>query len=977
VGQLVDRLRYLISIGGVDVTDDLISAQATWPIGEYQQAQIDLVNDNGKYTTNSTLIPGTSVILSASMDDGVTNYSMFSGEVLRVKTEYTQEGKDTFTIFGIGPSGFKAAQISPCQQSIGPCDIAAVYKGTPTDFNSQSWVTDSRGNYPNGLLYHTDYAYTGETDLYTGTNDVYTKMKLGGMSLFDAFKSFSDTFATTFDANNHVFNVARSPTYIDYTSTAFTATLGDNINAFDLSKDDSEQFDQITMIGAAEDNFFIKGFGSRESVILDSDIADYQTLIVKAKQTQLKAQNTKVNLSLDMVPVPNYLVGKKISIVDPLHGLSSFGNVVEQKHTLNPDRWATSLQCETRKANTVAKLFTEIRTDLDSINKRTSTPVSYLNITASYTNAYGGNNSPLALGYGTSGAYSANVNLVGGMGIRPLNKIVVDPVEGKEYIFASLPANDLRGRLREIVLYGQNALIGAPPGTSSETFSYSRTTPVSGWAPQRTLSSAYPFAVVSVQPDNNTTQSFYWWKPKDCDYVTYYATNGRVVPAGDSPSDFFTLDQWRARATTSYGIDDYSKVKMSRDGGTSPDALEVFSLTGYQELWLYMEIPTNWPDYITSSIVLDDYIGFEVIKNDLAYYIPLFGNASTMVWYYNNKSSSWYPMCYDYVPTKFTEDHSGWGTTSWHIPPATPTPKLGEILFDSDMRIRLAVKAYAPYNTTFSFETSYYFDYLSVKLKANPANCYPIAHQQMITESCSYDVAWGRIATSKPIAWLYSIYLSGSIDGSGNLHVAGEPIWDAGRGGPYGGTAGLIAGNTNLLPLNKLNFDGKKYERGALGWYIDWKAELGKPRIFGGAGMDVVKTRYDPNEGRSIIDILEEQKSVVVVYETDWSVDRPMPLLPSVPPTSYKFDWTNGTLVTGRIQSKAIDENATPYGTPMCVKYVYAQGGPIMRATVSAGRIDQGIPVGDKKVNIMISLVTSSLGPGLASISGVGCANPL
>ena len=127
-----------------------------------------------------------------------------------------------------------------------------------------------------------------------------------------------------------------------------------------------------------------------------------------------------------------------------------YKNVVAQTHSMSGDRWTTTLELESSR-KTTGKILAEILEELERNKEISDYGRIYLagdvaanaNITA--------NPNICAIGFGTSDA-SSNSDLVSGKLLKPITEVANIDV-GHTHVFGKLTLNEMRGRLREIVLW--------------------------------------------------------------------------------------------------------------------------------------------------------------------------------------------------------------------------------------------------------------------------------------------------------------------------------------------------------------------------------------------------------------------------------------------------------------------------------------------------------------------------------------------
>lgn len=958
---MADKLWYQILANGTDISGKLKQASVVANANEYSNAQVDLVNDG--FTLDTNVQPGKTLLIYGSTDGGVTTATLFSGEIGDAKLEQDNNGKETFIIKGLGGAGFRNMHVSPNQVMLGPCDLGSALTGSPTDRNSVSWVTDSKGNYPNGLLYHTGYALTPDsvTDVFTGSYDISSKVNFTGKTLFDAFKYLTDLFTLTYIMNDVVgsFSVRKDPIYVNYPTASFTLSFRDMRSSFDVERDTREKYDRVTVVGSSSDNFFTIGSGTTEHKIIDSNLIDRNMVINKAKQQWAMRQLTRSYISITCVPITYSLVGKRITIDDDSrYGLASYGNVSGMTHTLTKDRWDTVLKVEEQRNITEAKLFSEIQSQLKN-EANSGLGEIYLDGTANRN--YLVSNAPVvAIGIGTSGASASSCTLSGGVAIRPLKAVVQDLSTGEDYIYVTLPTSDIRARLREVSLLTAATSSHTPP-TASQIVSASRASYSSGNViTMATLSGAYPFQVGQYVPVNNQTESYYWWRARDIKVAkVYYGTVSADTP---SPTAF------RAGTTASgfYDISASDLLRLSVDniGAESVSTNYLHFTASNKDIFVYLEIDTGFSPRNKQGIVWG--------KTEVVAWAPYVStSAQCYVW---NESGSPVPRwsltaASPSVPIPctspyYTEYQNLTATTSGYI--------------DDDGRLKVLIGvgrlASLPGPVTYSGNVEYNLEFVSQLIKFNPAYMQPNGlGTQQIVEWVQYDPATEAFYPSQPVTTLKNIWITGSFNSTTSEWTPiGDPIFvetavDTADGGrAYGAGAFYGFPGANIVPLSAVQLENAQYAirgtkkvmhvmSGRIGEWVYVDATLG----------------YRP-----VRETLNEQKGALMQYITCFQQSaEPVPNTPTVDISNCRLTYSNAALRTASVQM-VLNNSMPPYGVPYDVKYAYCVA-PIARYTVSGGRIDQGIGMdGASEVNVLLKLNTASSGSGYGSISGLGCADP-
>ena len=215
----------------------------------------------------------------------------------------------------------------------------------------------------------------------------------------------------------------------------------------------------MTVVGASPELFYSIGRG-RELRVQDNEYGDITTVVRKAQQLYNVRCGETRSMKITVAPTPINLVGKSITVVDPRRldaegnpSLVLYKNVVAQTHSMSGDRWTTTLELESSR-KTTGKILAEILEELERNKEISDYGRAYLTGDVATNANITANPNICAIGFGTSDA-SSNSDLVSGKLLKPITEVANIDV-GHTHVFGKLTLNEMRGRLREIVLYGNN-----------------------------------------------------------------------------------------------------------------------------------------------------------------------------------------------------------------------------------------------------------------------------------------------------------------------------------------------------------------------------------------------------------------------------------------------------------------------------------------------------------------------------------------
>jgi hypothetical protein len=923
-----DKLRYKLTVDGNDITTDVLNAKARRFIKEYPQFQVDVRNDGGIYTTNSSFSNGKTVVMSASKDNGDNYIRIFNGEITEVATEYENSGRDTFIIKCSGATPFRSYYLSPCQITQGPGNLGSFFTGSPTDRNTVSWTKDSDGNYPNGILYKSGYSLSADsdTDIITDFEDIPYKIQFTNKTLLDATNFVSEVFATTFLFNDVAGTVAvyKDPVYTNFPTYSYTLSEERDISRLRLAENSREQYDRIILIGADPDLYAIIGSGVREYHYDDTQIRDPVTLLNKAAQQYRKRSLIKPRLEILCPPVTEDILGKRITIDESEHGISNYGNVVGVEHNLTPDHWESTIYLEGIDP-TEGLLFTEIQRKIKEISTEAgSLGDVYLYGVATKSSAVSGIVTAL-MGFGTSSVTTAACSLSKGVLLKKPTNIVLDTTSGIQYVYSKIPAGDMKFRMREMNVI---KCTNQPNSTLNVQLKENGTKSGSYTLLTNSIATSsvekYPNAV-GLDVANDQSFSYYWYKPIMANIQRLSTTNIKTsaLPTIEGLENLSADYVWTGSTNSSVDI-----------GNDNPVG------SGATTSYLYMAFSTNLPT------VSADYFEDMVIHRRHYTTTGSGGDYSEVELYFWNVSASLWEL----RDGPFTNSAETFSTLSYS------SERTNEWVDDKGV-FRVLIRQQPHLYTGGTYHLNY-FD-LYFKIKSYMEKWSGVRR----LEKATYDATNQTIYLSYPIGVTYGIFLSES----GGLPVESTRIWSAYEGQvPADMEFPNAPADLRCLPLNRLGLSCAKFATDpprTIPLEIDG---------WGWVGEYTTEGNY-----RYISDILRENGYVYVDYETVYrSAMYSLPSAPIVNASSSRIMYSNA-MDTASLYYDLADPHGPAYDVPIRVSYYQARE-PYARFVVqSNSRIDQGIPLdGTKNIHIMLAIKTSSGASGTGSIDGQGCAVP-
>lgn len=472
----MDTLRYQVLLNGRDITDFLASASISGAVNAIPTCSLTL-NDPECWLSNKVEPDSGDIVeVKGSRDGTAPSTTLFYGVVSSSSYTTTANGADAISLSCKGGGAMSVAMVGPNQLVYKGVEVPAIFTGTnqrmvqygdPPTYEDIGWTADPQGNYPNGLLYKTGYSLHNHAgDVIEGEVDLVSLTSFNGFTLYGAIKFVCDTYglAFWFDDSARQLHIARTPLYgdstTDFPSSGITFTVGVDVNSEDIMRDGALEYDKVTVVGASPELFYSIGEGARELKVQDNEYGDITTVVRKAQQLYKVRCGETRSMKITVVPTPINLVGKSITVVDPRRldadgnpFLSLHKNVMAQTHSMSGDRWTTTLELESSR-KTTGKILAEILEELERNKEISDYGRAYLTGDVATNANITDNPNICAIGFGTSDA-SSNSDLVSGKIIKPITEVANIDV-GHTHVFGKLTLNEMRGRLREIVLYGNN-----------------------------------------------------------------------------------------------------------------------------------------------------------------------------------------------------------------------------------------------------------------------------------------------------------------------------------------------------------------------------------------------------------------------------------------------------------------------------------------------------------------------------------------
>lgn len=577
-----------IKISDNDYTHRVINWNTKTNNNKIPSASLVLDNGDNVLTNYGDFGDGSSVVIKVApnKDAGVDADNMatvFSGSVADVKFS-SSNGKDILTITASGAGPMMNMRLSPCQKVVGVLDdISEVFKGTSTDSFGDAWSADTKGNYPNGLLYKTGYTYNTDSVTHIfdeGDYDVPTSFVRSTNIVSTAIKNICDKYGLLYwfiDGSSPSLLVKRAPTLDEDSFTHVDFTIG---RGYSISQSDSVNylytFDKVTVVGA-NDMSYTLGSGTYEFVDSDDELVSLEDVYNQCDlYYNMKVLNDSEAISIICPPLLGYpvdnggtyeyrsLLGKNITL-DFNNIPSEDGDVVGVEHSYSASGWFTTVRCNGVKVTSTVAL-SEVKDELMAMdttmgyNYGTYTPTSISKYVKGTYSDVGGVAIDNPAGFvvfdsSTSGDYDVN-------SIFPINESYVDGdihmVSGNVY------CQD--GRLYRIGLINNTEI---NPGDTITTIDYDRTILYPAQLPSNS-SEYYTYLPFGVAYLNNE-----WPTNINSGYIT--------LQSGDTE---YIISMQKFHQLSKYGFENASSGVSLEDLGPIPDpsdstwSMELFEAMG-------------------------------------------------------------------------------------------------------------------------------------------------------------------------------------------------------------------------------------------------------------------------------------------------------------------------------------------------------------------------------------------------------------
>ena len=772
-----------ISLGRYFQGGDINYAANAVPSAEFK------FSDKNETLSNGLLSPTTTFYIdfSASTDSGETYNKLFSGYVEDYSEELSPDGTQNITILAYDAPSIRYNYATPNQICMGDCDFGPLMTGTISASDGTSWNSDSKGNYPNGLLYDTDFSLSTDsvTNLFVGEHDVPLRLSYNLGRKLEIIKTWIEPYGLNFWLNTidntfHLVTSSRISPFV-FGGNDRNLIIGTNINSMKQTKNLSKRSDAFSVIGNNNSVHHTYGTGTIESLSQESDIYSYEAAYNLAKRRYQLSTGTENSWIIQIPPISENYVGTSLHIFDKTGNAKLlYGSVLEQQHNFSSDRWDTQLTLENKRI-TEAKTLLQTREELIKQKEDKLSGVVYLRASSgesiwhSLSSASPGNICAIGFGHtfdtNSTGSYKTNSGIGEPMIIKPLDDYISVSIYTHS-AYCTLNPSEANGLIREIVLFA-NTNSNNNLNSISETISWDREEGAwnneSSSSPYRALiTSSYRY-LVKVDSINILAPGFgeicYPMIPLDATvkYITDLAVNS-LIPATLTDADGRI---WNNRGRL---FDSAQLTTMSKDliGETQTfSCISVSNTAGdgtstecpIQIIFEY-QVPVDPPERareITTGIMYH-LIGYGMAKHSS------FTSSRTMscyMWKSASGAGTWSWVNYDNINQTYS-------SRSAYAFSTAPNPET-QYYVDDKGTVRFGIfidTMSTPYNDA---TLTAYLEYqgMNMTMKEQESSS-EVRHEVTYFEKCPVNLFTGEIAHSFPARDILGIYASATSDGSGN-----------------------------------------------------------------------------------------------------------------------------------------------------------------------------------------------------------------
>jgi hypothetical protein len=405
------------------------------------------------------------VAVSASTDSGGTWERTSIGLAENYNITLNPSGERQVELIMYDAPEMRHNYTTPNQICLGDCDIGQLFVGTATASDGTSWSMDSRGNYPNGLLYDTNFSYSSRADFFPDVNDVPMRLGYNNEMKIDTIKNWLSDYGMSFilDCRNGLFYVKQNPYVEKYPFSGIVLQVGDNINKLQKKIDLGGYKDAITVVSTQNGVFDIYGDGSKERLLTDNNLISYKGARVQSKRLFNSTREIPAQFGAVIPPTNQFLIGQSV-IIRELDGDEETASVVGMNQKYDGNRWETDLVLD-EPSYSVAKSIIDIQ---DALGKQSSGDLegqAFIRVSSgasefAQVNPTVGN--ICAVGFGltsdtdSSGSVSTQSGIETPIIIKGLSGYISDSDDDGNIFsaYSQLASDEGNGLIRQIVLLG-------------------------------------------------------------------------------------------------------------------------------------------------------------------------------------------------------------------------------------------------------------------------------------------------------------------------------------------------------------------------------------------------------------------------------------------------------------------------------------------------------------------------------------------
>lgn len=461
-----------INSGGThSVERFFITGEISEEINSVPTAQL-VLSDKNRTLSNipDGILPPTEsfwIAISASTNSGYSWNRLFIGGVERYNISLDPSGQRHVSLDIYDAPELRYNYITPNQIAIGNCNFGELFMGTVTASDGTIWASDIKGNYPNGLLYDTNLIFASPSDIYADVPDAPFKIAYNNNKKIDVIKNWLVDYGMCFrvDTRYKKFYIQHLPSIQTFPDSGHVVRVGETVNKYNKEINLADFNSCVTLIGADNTVFDTYGTGTKEKLIINSEILSHQSARDLTKRFYSSSLNIPLNYEATIPPLIYPILGKSIHF-EEIDGDSETLSVVSVVHSLD-ERWETNLVFENPLFEN-AKTIVQIQDELSKLSQSDLEGEVYVRASSgesTYHQAEGsGTFNICAIGLGTgrdtdsTGSPYTDSGIDGPLLIKPVNVVLSDTIGTNSFYsaYATIAPTEANRLIRSMVLFAND-----------------------------------------------------------------------------------------------------------------------------------------------------------------------------------------------------------------------------------------------------------------------------------------------------------------------------------------------------------------------------------------------------------------------------------------------------------------------------------------------------------------------------------------